>query len=221
VFDIEISRALARVTFLHRVTDLPDGALAYRLADDSGHVRLSRTEWERAGHAFKHATGRVKRNAVIALFLWMPAYVLYIAICDAVVSDAWARALPRWLWFAIFVAPLFATPVLIFIWWTYRVIRIAMEVDASLTKGARVRISAPPRNPFRVPFWLDVLCVLFVGPHLIVATIGQFDPDALRNTPLTGQHIDGVAIFGFALIAVRLVWGYLARRWAYAPPASL
>ena len=58
MFSIEISRAVARTIFLHRATELPDGSMAFRLADDSGHVRVTKEQWEAAGQDFKAKQAR-------------------------------------------------------------------------------------------------------------------------------------------------------------------
>ncbi len=210
MLDIEISRGLARTRFQHRISELPDGTLSYRLADKSGHVRVTREEWEATGTFFTESTRGPKRDATIALFLWMPAYVVYIAICGVLLPKSWAQALPEWLSLVIFVGPLFATPFVIFFWWSFRVQRVCKAIDATFAE--RAGIQPPRKNPFRPPFWLDVLCLLFVGPQLIIAVIGEIDPNALRNTPLTGRHLDWQAMLGFALIAARVAWGKVAKR---------
>lgn len=207
--DLSFSSRLARTRLRHRVSELPDGALAYRVEDGTGFVRLTQREWAETGQFFDDNIRKSARNARIAMFLWLPAYVTYIAICSTLIPREWARALPSWLYFVVFIGPLPGTPIAIYLRHSYHVKKVSKAIDAAL--GVRPRAAEPPKDPFRPPFWLDLLCLLFVGPGLVVAVIGELAPQAFRNTPLSGRHIDWQAMVGFALFALWLGWSAVAR----------
>jgi hypothetical protein len=215
--NIGFSRALARLRFKHRVTELADGGLAYRLGDGSAQVRVSRREWSDAGTMFNDATRASSRQAVV-LLLCLPAYVAYIALSHVVVPAATARALPSWLYFLVFIAPLPGLPIAVYLRHARHVMRVSKAIDAQLAQRSRLAIVT--RGRAGPPFWFDLLCLLFIGPQLLIAIIGEIDPDLFRNTPLSGRRIGGQAMLGFALILVRLAWGELARRRNQAPQAS-
>lgn len=215
---VEFSHQLAKVRFQHRVTELPDGKLAYRLSDGTGYVRLTKSEWHDVGTFFNESVAPSKRRATVEMLLWIPGYVLFIAIAGAIIPKEFARALPNWLYSLIFLGPLFATPFVIYLRHSFHVKRVSDAIDATFAR--RPPTSVPQREPWRPPFWLDVLGLLFVGPHLIVSVIGELDPDFFRNTPFTGSRLDALAVFGFALIVVRVVWSATARMASQPPQAS-
>lgn len=218
--EIGFSRALAQLRFRHRVRELADGSLAYRLADKSGYIRVSKTEWDEAGTFFAVSTRGSARKANVMLLLWLPAYVLYIMLCNLVVPKQLVQAMPQWLNLLLFIGPLPGIPIGIYLWHSYHVRRVSKAIDATL--AGRPRIAAPPPSSFPgPPFWFDLVCLIFAGPHLIIAVIGELNPDLFRNTPFTGRHIDANAMFAFALIGVRITWGGLARRRNQPPHASL
>ena len=218
--EIGFSGALARLRFRHRVSELSDGTLAYRLEDKSGYVRVTKTEWDEAGIFFTDGTRGSARQARILLLLSLPAYVLYIMLCNLVVPKELALAMPQWLYLLLFIGPLPGMPIAIYLWHSYQVRRVSRDLDAALTERPRITAPQPPSFP-KPPFWFDLICLLFVGPSLIVAVIGELYPDVFHNTPFTGRHIDSNAIFAFALIGVRIAWGEMARRRNYPPHASL
>jgi hypothetical protein len=216
--EIGFSSALAKLRFGHRIGEQSDGTLAYRVEDKSGHVSVTKDEWKDAGTFFVDSTRKSARQARLLLLVSLPAYVVYIAIANLVVSDELARALPYWFYFILFIGPLPGMPIAIYLRHSRHVLRVCQAIDATFAQ--RPRITAQPRAFFEPPFWFDLLCLLFIGPHLIVAVIGQLDPDIFRNTPFSGRHIDGKATVAFALLAVRLVWAVLLRRRTQAPHAS-
>lgn len=207
---VNFSSALARLRFQHQITPLPNGGLAYRLANGSGHVAVSRHEWDEAGDLFKASTGRSLRRARIASLLWLPGFVLYNIICGAIIPREVVRVLPWSVYNTLFLGPFFATPGIIYLWHSYEVKRICTMIDAFFVD--RPRIASPAALPWHPPFWFDLLCLLFVGPYLIIAVTGQIDPGLFRNTPLSGRHMDGVAAFGMVLLAARLAWLIKAKR---------
>jgi hypothetical protein len=217
--EIGFSGALARLRFRHRVSELPDGALAYRLDDKSGHVRVSKAEWEEAGTFFADSTSKSARKATLFVLLSLPAYVVYAIACGLIVPKELALAMPSWLYFLLFIGPLPGMPIAIYLWHSYHVRKVSRALDATLAQ--RPRIAAPTLPSFPTPpFWFDLICLLFIGPHLILAVIGELNPDLFRNTPLTGRHIDANAVFSFALLGLRIAWGEIAKRRNQTPHAS-
>jgi hypothetical protein len=215
--ELGFARALARLRFQHRATELPDGGLAYRLKPSAQHVRVTRGEWQDIGQVFEESNRASARKATNLLLLCLPAYVAYVALCNLVVPKDVARALPQWLYLLVFVGPLPGMPVAVYLWHSRQVQTVSRAIDATLAERPRIPAPKAAARP-RPPFWFDLICLLVVGPHVFVALLGELNPDLFRNTPFSGRHLDPKAMAALALIAIRLLWGQWAK--AGEPPSS-
>lgn len=192
MLDMNFSRWLATGNIERRATTLRYGRIAYRLADGTGHVGLDAEQWTavRAHFAAEStAVARVTRWLQVGFF---PALFLF--------GMTIAQVLP----FAglIFLAALLLGPIGIYLWQSHRMQRLVQGIEADL--ATLPRIPAPPRRPFRAPRWLEIVVLLLAGPHLIIQIYGSYDPDAFRNTPWSGAHLDEtgvVAIIALAALA--------------------
>lgn len=210
MLDLDFSRALRRTSFTNRIVEGGDGALVFRLADGTGHVRLTRREWIDVGSSFEHETRPVARRAKWALALYLPCWLVVVALTNAP-PVALLLGLSDWLATIFLLGTLFLTPFAIYLWQSHHVGLIAEALEATL--GTRQRVPDPPTDPTHIPRWLDISSLLLVGPGLVFALVGQLRPGIFRNTPLTDAHLGPLAIAGFAVIALRLLWPCLAHWW--------
>lgn len=204
---VDFSRQLARMRFHNRATPLPSGDMVYRLADGSGHVQLSAEEWDAVGRFFKQDTGASARRAYVGIALWPVAFVALVMMLGLPPIAAVLGVIPG-LHMIVVMTALVGLPVAVYLRHSAHVQTTVRIIEDEL--GAMPRVPAPLRDPARVPPWLDFVMMLFLGPHLFIAIVGSIDPGQLEGTPLQGSHIDVVAILGFAVIALRVLWPRLA-----------
>ena len=196
---IGFSRALAAGGFQHRSTPAPGGRVVYRLADGSAHITLGAEEWEAYGERFHAEAKPVVRRAFWLLAGLLPATFLFGMTIGQLLPGAGI----------LIVAAVLLGPFAIYLWQSYRVRGIARRIEAEL--ACRPRVAAPPPVPWRVPRALEIAALVLIGPHLIIQVYGSFFPDAFRNTPWTGTHLDWSGVAGFAVLAALL---YFRRRGA-------
>jgi hypothetical protein len=201
---MSFSRALTESGFRHRATMVGGGRVVYRLADGSGHVVLGDDEWDSVGKHFQaevRPVGRTTAWLSIALF---PAIFVFGMTIAQILPGAGI----------LIVAGIFLGPIAIYLWQSYRIKHIARAIERELARLPRV--AAPPPPASRPPRWLEIACILLVGPGLIVQIYGSLNPNAFRNTPWTGMHLEWGGIAGFAVLAAMLFYRWRAAR--DAPP---
>lgn len=198
------SRALAQTGFRHRATLLPGGRVIYRLADRSGHVALGAHEWEALGERFEAQVRPVGRKTTWLSIALFPAIFVFGMTIAQILPGAGI----------LILAGIFLGPIAIYLWQSYRIKHIAGAIEKEL--AGRPRVAAPPAPPTRAPRWLEIACLLLVGPGLIVQIYGSLNPDAFRNTPWTGMHLGWGGIAGFAILGAMLFYRWRAAR--DAPP---
>lgn len=138
------------------------------------------------------------------VFLHIPMFVLLVAICN--IPPVWAgiHGIFGPLASYALLAFLFLGPAGYYLVHSHHVGRVVAAIEATLAQ--RSRIDAPATPLWAVPLWLNILCLILVGPHLIFALIGQLQPSFFNNTPLSGSHLDPLAIVGFIVITARFAW---------------
>jgi hypothetical protein len=204
------ARGLAVNAFKHRATTLAGGRVVYRLADGSGHVELDRREWQSLGENFHDQVRPLGRKANWMIVGLLPGTLLFALTIGQLIPFAGLMIL----------AALLLGPILIYLWHSRQVQRVAAEIEAQLAR--RPQAAAVPADPARIPRALDIACMLLVGPGLILAIVGELGgPDTFRNTPFVGTDFDASAWVATALILARLLWPRLVRpRSASATPGS-
>jgi len=198
------SRALTESGFRHRATPIGGGRIVYRLADGSGNVALDAAEWDAVGEHFQaqvHPVGRTTTWLSIGLF---PAIFVFGMTIGQLLPGAGI----------LILAGILLGPIAIYLLQSYRIKHIARAIEKELARLPRV--AAPPPPAWRAPRGLEIACIVLVGPGLIVQVYGSFNPDAFRNTPWTGMHLDWVGFAGFAVLGAMLFYRWRAAR--DAPP---
>ena len=197
----EISDVLAATGFAHRAAVQSDGSVIYRLADGSGHVRLPAAEWHRLGREFEARTASVRKRTRWLRIGLLPATFLY--------GMTFAQVLP--FGGILILAAIFLGPLVICFSHAREVGKASNAVENALAGFARSRPAR--RDPRRVPRWLEILFLVLVGPHLLIALAGELGgPDTFRGTPFSGTDVGPMEAIAFILIAVRIAWPFLGPR---------
>lgn len=208
MLSLGFSRALTSGGFEHRATIMPGGRVVYRLADGSGHVDLPLRDWRALGERFQAETKAIVRRATISTVWMIPGLALYMIVMGSIAYAIDSSTLGGIGAVGFLIMLLFGPPV-IYLWQSHRVQRIAAAIEAELARHPRVE--APPAVPWRVPRALEIAALVLIGPHLIVQVYGSFFPDAFRNTPWTGMHLNWSGIAGFAVLAILVFFRWRAR----------
>lgn len=189
------SKQLARTGFAHRATLLCDDRVVYRLADGSGHVALPGCEWRDLGAWFAEQMRPVARRVTwMSLALFPAIFVFGVTIAGFLPGGG-----------ILILGGIFLGPVAIYLWQSAKAQAISRTIEAELARLPRV--PAPPKDPSRAPRWLEIAFMLTVGPGLIVQAYGSLNPDAFRDTPWKGSHLDWKAGAALAILAAMLVYG--------------
>lgn len=198
------SRALTESGFRHRATAVGGGRIVYRLADGSGNVALDAAEWDAVGEHFRAQVRPVGRTTTWLSIGLFPAIFVFGMTIGQILPGAGI----------LILAGILLGPIAIYLLQSYRIKHIARAIEKELARLPRV--AAPPPEAWRSPRWLEIACIVLVGPGLIVQVYGSFNPDAFRNTPWTGMHLDWAGIAGFAVLGAMLFYRWRAAR--DAPP---
>lgn len=187
------SRWLAASGFERRATPAPGGRIIYALADGSGHVELDAGQWEAFGERFAGEARAVTRRANWLYGGLLPSVLLYALTLGQII---------RFSGIVILVAIL-GGPLAIYLWQSHRMKAIAARIEADLAH--RPSAAAPPVALPRLPRWLEIAAALLAGPHLILEVYGSLNPDAFRNTPWMGTHLDWSGVAAFLVLATIFV----------------
>lgn len=188
MLDMDFSRWLAASNIERRATTLRYGRVAYRLTDGSGHVGLDAEQWAALRAYFdaeSAAAGRETRWLTIGL---IPCIFLY--------NMTVANVLPGG--GLVILGALLFGPVAIYLRQSNRMQRLVRAIEADLS--TQPRITAPPRRSSRPPRWLETAAALLIGPYLILQLYGSLDPNAFRNTPWSGTHLDATGIVALLVL---------------------
>jgi hypothetical protein len=197
VLHIDFSRELAKIHFKDRAT-IGDGRVTYRLADGSGHVGLDAAEWRAMNAEFDERSRQVLRKARRWLIGLFPGIFLYGMTVGQIMPGAGL----------IIVAGIFLGPPGIYLWQSHRIKAISRDIENVLAD--RPKVVAPPRAPWRIPRWLEIICAVLVGPHLILEVFGSIYPEAYRNTPLLGTSLNWTSLVSFSVIVAILYFHWRA-----------
>lgn len=178
-----------------------DGSIGVRLRmpDGKGDVRLTANEWEALGEWFRARVAPSARRLRLAVWLTLPLIIAFLGIVYNV--PVLRAAFERLLEVAAPLVMLFlcgALPLTMAALHSLAVKRAIDGVNSALADRPRHGTSCLP--PPRALNTLELVALVLVGPHLIVGIIGTLNPGALRNTPLTGAHLDMRSIAGLIVL---------------------
>ena len=217
--DAFLTEKLARARLHQRCSFMDDGGVVFRLRSGAGWVRLTSGEWDALGHCFATALRPSSARVRLAMYSTIPfALALLALIANVPALDAAAawldRAVPG-------VAPLLVTcglPLAAILGHGLAVSRAVAEVEEA---ARRYPLCDPPAAaPARTGLnALELIALFVIGPGLLVKVYGSIHPEGLRNTPMTGQHIDITGAIGIAVVVALLVLRARERMRASAGPA--
>lgn len=193
------SIAVARLQ--HRCVSLTADRVRFRMGGGEGDVILSNTQWDALGSRFRDAVRPSARALFWALVATIPFGILLCAVIAAVPGlaatiDALDAILPG-------LSVLLVTSGLPLFAMARHMIAVQRAVD--MTRGALAtcpRIEASVQAPRkRALQFFEIAALVLVGPHLVIQTYGSLNPQAFRNTPWAGTHLDISGIAGFVVLA--------------------
>ncbi len=142
MLDMSFPKRLAESGFEHRATHGPDGRITYRLADKSGHVHVSRAEWDALLVEFSDRVRGIQRRRKWWFVGLFPGIFIFGMTIGQVLPGAGLL---------IFLGIFFGPPAL-YLWQSYQIRWAAEAIDFKL--ALRKRVAPPTTQPFRVPRWL-------------------------------------------------------------------
>ena len=205
--DLFLFEKIAVTRLKQRVVDDGLQGVRLRMPDGKGDVRLATHEWEALGGWFRAQVTPSARRLRLAVLLTLPLIIAFLAIVANVpllkTAFEWLFDLspPLSMLFLCGALPLTMTTL-----HALAVQRAMDGVNEALADRPRHGTSCLPAS--RALNGVELIALVLVGPHLIIGLWGSIFPNAFRNTPWTGAHLDA---FGVAGIAVLLVLGLL--RW--------
>lgn len=194
MIDAKFAETLATTDFARRATFLPDGSVIYRLKDDSGSVRVPRSDWARLGHRFQEDSKPVRRRASMLFIALFPAVFVF--------ALSLGQVLPYAGW--MILIGIFGGPLAIYLWHSRQIQLLARELEADLGLYPSHDGAVPPSS--REARWFEIAFLVLVGPQILIGIVGEIaGPDLYRGTPLSGRGIGVFELVAMLLIAVRLV----------------
>jgi hypothetical protein len=178
-----------------------DGSLGVRvrMPDGKGDVRLTAKEWDALGDWFREQVAPSAKRLRLSVWLTLP---LIIAFAGIAASVPLLKATAEWLFdaapslFMLFLCG--ALPLTMAALHALAAQRAVDGVDEALADRPRHGISNLP--PPKAVNALELIALFLIGPHLIIAVIGTLSPNAFRNTPWTGSHLDLKSLAGLAVL---------------------
>jgi len=189
----------------------------FRMRDGKGDVILPTADWNALGDRVRDKVRPSARRLLWALVATIPFGIFLCAVIAAV--PGLAAALDMVDLFAPGLSVLLITsglPLYAMARHMLVVQRAVDDVHRSLAAYPRVEASEPaPRKQALQAF--EIAALILVGPRLLIQAYGSLNPDAFRNTPWTGAHLDASGVAGLVVLAALalLRWrsGAPARRW--------
>lgn len=201
MLDTGFADALHRSGLERRIRPLPDGDLAFALAQ-GGHVRVEPRAWRDALATMEDELRPVRRRTRRLAIAWFPGVLLF--------GMTLGQVLP--LGGLVILLLIFGGPLFLYLQHSHAVQRAAAGVERSLSQGPVC--PAPPRRSAPFPRWAEIAFLLLVGPDLLIGAAGELGgPDLFRGTPLWGAGLGIVEYAAAALIALRLCWPRVAKWW--------
>lgn len=186
------------------------GFVYFRIEDGAGDVRLTPREWERMLHRVGNRIEPSGRFARRAVWLAIPFAIALLAIVANVpglaqMIDRGPPPLPLLAWLAISCALPGAA-----------LVRHAAAIhharrDLIDELAERPRCTAPGAPPPRGMGLAERLVIILAGPHVFIQLYGSFDPDAYRNTPLSGTQLNWVGVAGMLALVALAAYEWRAR----------
>lgn len=193
--DSKFSEQLARSGFAHRATGSSGGSVVYRLADGSGSVRVPVQIWNRLSEEFETALAPSrKRTRWLSIALFPAILIFGMTVAGYIPFGG-----------VLILVGIFLGPIAIYLLHS----RDVQIITRSIEDRLKTYPSCPAAQPdaTRFPRALEIAFMVLVGPHLLLAIIGEIGgPDTFRGTPLSGIGIGTFQILALALIAIRLLW---------------
>jgi hypothetical protein len=196
-----------------RVEDGSPG-VRLRMPDGRGDVRLATHEWDALGGWFRAQIAPSARRLRLAVLLTLPLIIAFLAIVANVPA---LKTVFEWLFnLSPPLSMLFLCGALPLTMTALHALAVQRAMD-----GVNAALADRPRHgtsglaPSRALNMVELIALLLVGPHLIIGLWGSLFPNAFRNTPWTGAHLDSAGVAG---IAIFLVLGYL--RWRRSRPVA-
>lgn len=208
--DLFLFEKIAVTRLRQRCVDDGSASIRFRMDDGLGDVRLTRQEWEALGRWFRGEVAPSARKLRLAVLLTLPAIIALFGIAAnfppvmAALDSIWSVS-PALLMFLLCAG----LPLTFMTLHALAVQRAVDGVRAALVDRPRLGAS-PPSRAINI---VELVALVLVGPHLIVGLWGSLFPNAFRNTPWTGAHLDG---FGIAGLVVLALLGFL--RWRRGRP---
>lgn len=197
--DSKFSEQLARSGFAHRATESSDGSVVYRLADRSGSVRVPIQVWNRLGEEFETALAPSrKRTRWLSIALFPAILIFGMTVAGYIPFGG-----------VLILIGIFLGPIAIYLMHSRDVQTVTRSIEERLKSYPRCPAAQP--DAIRFPRVLEIAFMVLVGPHLLLAIIGQIGgPDTFRGTPLSGIGIGAFQMLALGLIAIRLLWPRIA-----------
>lgn len=203
-----------------RVEDGSPG-VRLRMPDGRGDVRLTTQEWDALGGWFRTQVAPSARRLRLAVLLTLPLIIAFLAIVANVPS---LETIFGWLFnLSPPLAMLFLCGALPLTMTALHALAVQRAID-----GVNEALADRPRHgtsglaPPRALNVVELIALALVGPHLIVGLWGSLFPNAFRNTPWTGAHLDAQGLAGLVvLLALGLLrWRRMRRGAAFAAEGS-
>lgn len=195
------SENLAQSGFAHRANFQADGSVVYRLADGTGSVRVRNADWQRLGEDFSQSMTPIRRRTRMLTVALLPMTFVF------------GMTLGQFLPYSGFLilAAIFLGPLAIYLRHSSQVRTCSARMEGELLTYARCAPAVQTSG--REARWFEIAFMVFVGPHLVLATVGEIGgPDFFRETPLWGAGIGPFEAVAFVCVALRLVLPRIAGR---------
>lgn len=200
-----------------------DGSIGVRvrMPDGKGDVRLTANEWEALGGWLRDQVAPSAKRLRLSVWLTLPLIIAFLGIVANIPA---LKAGFEWLFDQ--AAPLVmlflcgGLPLTMAALHALAVQRAMDGVNEALADRPRHGISNLP--PPKALNTVELIALVLVGPHLILGIIGTINPDAFRNTPWTGTHLDLRSIAGLVvLLALGVMrWRRMRQSAAYLAEGS-
>lgn len=195
------SEDLARSGFAHRARTKADGSVVYRLADKSRSVLLPARVWQQMGEEFAEALAPTRRRTRLLSIALFPGILIFAMTVGQIIPFAGVMIL----------ASILCGPIAIYLMHSHDVQKVTRSIELRLKSYPQC--PDMPRDPARLPRGVEIACLVVIGPHLVLAIIGEIGgPDTYRGTPLSGMGIGPLQMLAMGLIGLRLLWPKLGPR---------
>lgn len=213
--DLFLFEKIAVTRLRQRCVEDGSPGVRLRMADGRGDVRLAAHEWEALGGWFRDRVTPSAKRLRLAVYATLPLIIAFLGIAA---NFPPLKSAAEWLFEAspaFFM--LFLCGVLPLTMATLHALAVQRAIDGvneALASRPRLGTSCVARP--RALNALELVALVLAGPHLVLGIIGSLNPNAFRNTPWTGTHLDAAGIAG---LIVLLALGLLRWRRMRQPAA--